>query len=258
VTTVSQNSPTPRIVCRFSCGAASAVATKLVLSEGQANVVILNAFIVEEHPDNRRFLADCEKWFDHPVTVLRDEKYGASVRQVWRKKRFMSNGLIGALCSVHLKHELLDAACLDGDIHVLGFTAEESKRFERFASKRPPGFSRAPLVEKNLTKADCLAMVERAGIRLPEMYRLGFNNANCIGCCKGGEGYWNHVRRTFPEVFAEVAQIEKEIGVNAYMFRNRQTGERYGLEALNPEAGRHDVSLPDCSLFCAMAEEEIQ
>ena len=51
-----------RIVSRFSCGAASAVATKLILAEYGAarDVQIINAFIEQEHPDNRRFLADCE------------------------------------------------------------------------------------------------------------------------------------------------------------------------------------------------------
>jgi len=53
---------TARIVCQFSCGAASAVATKLTLAKyGQTrDVQILNAFIVEEHPDNRRFLIDSQ------------------------------------------------------------------------------------------------------------------------------------------------------------------------------------------------------
>ena len=61
-----------RIVCHFSCGAASAVATKLALGlYGAGEIVIYNAFIEEEHEDNRRFLADCEKWFGHPITVLR-------------------------------------------------------------------------------------------------------------------------------------------------------------------------------------------
>src|SRR6185369_1626302 len=77
-----------RIVCHFSCGAASAVATKLILGEyDPSRVVIFNAFLVEEHTDNRRFLADCERWFNHPITVLRDQKYGASVHEVWRRKR---------------------------------------------------------------------------------------------------------------------------------------------------------------------------
>lgn len=52
-----------RTVCQFSCGAASAVATKLVLSAGTPNVLIVNAFIVEEHPDNRRFLTDIARHY---------------------------------------------------------------------------------------------------------------------------------------------------------------------------------------------------
>lgn len=65
-----------RIVCNFSCGAASAVATKLTLAQ-HPDALIVNAFVAEEHPDNRRFLADCEAWFGRPVTVLRDVRYGA-------------------------------------------------------------------------------------------------------------------------------------------------------------------------------------
>ena len=43
-----------RILCLFSCGAASAVATKLAIAEFGDRCVIVNAFIQEEHPDNRR------------------------------------------------------------------------------------------------------------------------------------------------------------------------------------------------------------
>ena len=242
-----------RIVCHFSCGAASAVATKLTLSEfDPAQVVIFNAFIAEEHEDNRRFLADCERWFKHPVTVLRDEKYGASAREVWRRKRYMK-GPFGASCSGQLKREVLDAACLPDDTHVLGFTAEEEKRAARFLATG----ARCPLIERGLTKADCLAIIERAGIELPLMYRLGYSNANCVGCCKGGQGYWNKIRRDFPAVFAETTQIEAEIGPGAYLFYDRETGVRYPLTQLEPNAGTHTEVLPDCSFFCALAEEEI-
>lgn len=52
-----------RHVCQFSCGAASAVATKLTLAHvPREDVLIVNAFIQEEHEDNRRFLTDCERW----------------------------------------------------------------------------------------------------------------------------------------------------------------------------------------------------
>ena len=43
----------------------------------------------------------------------------------------------------------------------------------------------------------------------PLMYDLGYPNNNCIGCVKGGMGYWNHIRKDFPEVF-EVGRSWKE------------------------------------------------
>jgi hypothetical protein len=250
----------PRVVCHFSCGAASAVATKLAIADyGHERVVILNAFIVEEHPDNRRFALDCEKWFQHPVTVLRDQKYGASAREVWRRKGFIKNGAFGAACSGHLKREVIEAACLDTDLHVLGFTVEEADRAARF--KPPAGIAPAhlfPLIDRNLSKPDCLAIIERAGIELPMLYRMGYSNANCIGCCKGGRGYFNKIRRDFPEDFNEIVQIEKQIGPTSYIFWHRDTLVRFPLDELRPDEGKHDEVVPDCSFFCAMAEEELQ
>lgn len=165
----------------------------------------------------------------------------------------------GARCTIELKRVLLDAFRTRDDQLVLGYTADRSDvaRFERFfdsGSDRPP---RAPLIERGLTKADCLAMVERAGIVLPEMYRRGFSNANCVGCVKGGEGYWNKIRREFPEDFAEVSAIQEEIGPGAYFFRDRKTGRRISLRELSPDAGRDDETLPDCSFFCEAAEDAL-
>lgn len=243
-----------RIVCHFSCGAASAVATKLALAEyGPDRIVIYNAFIVEEDSDNRRFLADCEKWFGHPVTVLRDTKYGASAREVWRQKRYIK-GPHGATCSSALKRDVIEAACTLDDRHVYGFTIDEPNwdRVRRFLDTG----GICPLIERNLTHADCLGMVERAGLVLPLRYRQGYTNANCVGCCKGGEGYWNKTRRDSPADFIAVAEIEKSLGPGGYLFRNRKTGVRFSLYDLDPEAGRHDEEVPECSLFCEMAEQE--
>src|SRR3984885_9247769 len=144
-----------RIVCHFSCGAASAVATKLTLANHpHERVVIYNAFLQEEHADNRRFLADCEEWFGHPVTVLRDEKYGASTHEVWKRRRFMVNGMWGAPCSMELKRAVLDAASLPDDVHVIGYTADP-KDIRR--SLRHPD-ALFPLIERGLTHNDCLAI----------------------------------------------------------------------------------------------------
>lgn len=251
-----------RVVCQFSCGAASAVATKLALADANSQlqiprleVLIVNAFIKEEDEDNRRFLADCERWFGHPITVLRDQKYGASIDEVWRRERYMK-GMHGAPCTMKLKRQLLDKVRRDNDLVVFGFTAEETDRFEDFCERFPQIHASAPLIERGLGKADCLAMIERAGIELPRMYREGFENANCPGCPKGGEGYWNKVRVVRPDVFQARMERQEEIGPGAYFFRDRKTGERYGLKDLRPDAGRHDEPLPACSFFCELAEQE--
>lgn len=251
--------PSPRIVCQFSCGAASAVATKLALSQHAGKEIeIVNAFIKEEHYDNRRFLNDCEIWFGRRVTVLRDDKYGASTDEVWRRKRY-TKGIRGAPCSKALKRDLLDSFRRPDDIMVLGYTAEEQARLDAFLDHHPSQVVMAPLIERGLGKADCLSMVQRAGIELPVMYRLGYNNANCIGCIKGGEGYWNKIRVDFPERFAQVAEIERQIGPSAYLFRDRKTGERFSLTDLPPDKGRHqDEPEISCSFHCEMAEADYE
>ncbi len=127
-----------RFACQFSCGAASAVATKLTLAQAKPDeeVIIINAFIKEEHPDNRRFLTDCEKWFEHPITVLRDKKYGASTDEVWRRNRFFKSRF-GAECSRALKRQVLDAIKHPEDINVFGYTARAAKSLPTCAPLAP-------------------------------------------------------------------------------------------------------------------------
>jgi hypothetical protein len=248
----------PRIVCNFSCGAASAVACKLILSEyDRSRVVIQNAFVKEEHEDNRRFLQDCERWFEHPIAVLVNEKYGGSTHEVWKKNRYIK-GLAGARCSKHLKRKILNSVSLPNDIAVLGYTREEQDRLDRFIDANNGCKILTPLIDKNLGKSDCLAIIERAGIELPMMYRLGYNNSNCIGCPNGGLGYWNKIRRDFPDQFYQIADIQDAIGPGAYFLRDNRTKERVRLRDLNPNVGRHeDEPEIQCSFFCEMAEQDI-
>ena len=60
-----------RIICWFSCGAASAVATKLALSmvDKEQELIIAYTEVKEEHSDNKRFLADCERWFGQKIEI---------------------------------------------------------------------------------------------------------------------------------------------------------------------------------------------
>ncbi|NMY81209.1 hypothetical protein HBO01_21225 [Pseudomonas rhodesiae] len=248
----------PRIVCQFSCGAASAVATKLALAQYGAthDVQIINAFLANEEADNRRFAQDCEAWFGRPITVLRDEKYGADATEVFRRERYMKNQY-GAPCTKILKRRLLDTWKQPGDVMVFGFTAEEVGRFEDFLERNPDRPSIAPLIERGLGKEDCKAMIQRAGIELPLMYRMGYENANCIGCVKGGEGYFRAIREDFPEQFEALCVIQDDLGSGSYLFRNRDTNVRFSLRDLGEGPVRRNEKIPSCSFFCEMAEADI-
>lgn len=244
----------PRRVVQFSCGAASAVAAKLTLAR-HPSAVVVNAFVKEEHDDNRRFLADVEVWLGVTAVVLRNEKYGGSAYEVFRKTRY-TKGMYGAPCTRALKRELLDAFREPTDIPVLGFTAEEQDRADNFLDANG-GVGEFPLIDAGLTKPDCLSIIDRAGIALPAMYLLGYNNANCIGCVKGGAGYWNKVRRDFPDRFEEMCVIEDTIGPSAYLMRDRKSGVRIPLRQLDPASGRHNATVPECGFACERVSEEL-
>nr|DAO16421.1 MAG TPA: phosphoadenosine-phosphosulfate reductase [Caudoviricetes sp.] len=179
-----------RLLCWFSCGAASAVATHTAIEINKKKhrfdeVVVAYTEVREEHPDNKRFLKDCEKWFGVPITVLRNEKYDGSIVNTFEKCRYMA-GIAGAPCTRLLKKEVRKSFEKPTDTQVFGYTIEEKRRLDRFIDANNNVKIWAPLIDFGLTKAECLEILERADIALPAMYKLGYQNNNCIGCVKGG------------------------------------------------------------------------
>ena len=241
-----------RTICWFSCGAASAVATKLALAEGPVEIVYCH--VREEHPDNMRFKDDCEKWFGQEIKVIRNEKYNGSIYEVFEKTRYLV-GVAGAPCTRLLKKEMRKKFEQPDDRQVFGYTLEEQDRVDRFIDANNDVNLWSILIEKSLTKQDCLAILERAGIELPVMYKLGYQNNNCIGCVKGGLGYWNKIRHDFPEQFERMANMERTI--NAKILKHN--GERIWLTDLPKDAGDYPTEQSiECGIFCHMAEEDIK
>lgn len=234
----------------FSCGAASAAALKLTLERfPNEEVRAINQPIAEEHPDNRRFLRDVADWCGIGIEEYTASKYpSGSAVEVWDRRKAMSFPR-GAPCTRHLKIEARQEweAINHPDWHVLGYTAEEKDRHDSFILTERENLIPV-LIDAGMTKAACGDFVRAAGIRLPAIYDHGFPNANCLGCVKAtSPTYWNHLRREFPEVFAERAEQSRRIGARLVRVKNK----RIFLDELDPEAkGRPMWQMPPCSLFC--------
>ena len=242
----------PRRIALFSCGAASAVAAKIAHKE-DSSTMLYNTEIAEEHPDNQRFRYEVERWIGVDVYVWRNDKYNASIYEVFEREKYIKNPH-GAACTARLKRSLYEEMFEPGDTMIVGFTSEEQHRLDRliYGVGIPNDVSvRAPLIERGITKSDCLAMIERAGIDLPKMYRLGFNNNNCIGCVKGGKGYWNKIRVHFPQQFERMRELEMRLGASLFSGDPRTT-----LTDLLPGQGSDNDPEMSCSIFCAMAESD--
>jgi hypothetical protein len=243
-----------RIVCWFSCGAASAVATKLALVQyAGREIVVARCIVREEHPDNDRFAADCEKWFGAPIVNLIAKEYDGSIYNVFDRRQFIS-GNKGAPCSMLLKKRVREGFQRPNDKHLFGYCAEEQGRWDDFLDANNID-AESPLIERGLTHADCLAMVQDAGIELPAMYRLGYHHNNCIGCARaGGQGYWNKIRDDFPEQFQRMAVVSRRLGARLV---NTSGNVHIFLDELQRGTGDYQTE-PEiqCGIFCEMAQKE--
>ncbi len=134
------------------------------------------------------------------------------------------------------------------DWHVLGFTADEKKRSDNFISGERANLLPV-LIEAGITKLECFNIIKSTGIKLPEIYALGYPNANCIGCVKAtSPTYWNHVRKMHPAVFEERAKQSRAIGARLVRVNN----VRIFLDELSPDAVGKPMKNMDfeCGIFC--------
>lgn len=241
------------IVVWFSCGAASAVAAKKTIEKygRDFRVRVVNNPVKEEDEDNLRFLKDVEKWLGVTIEFASNSKFPeCSAVGVWDKRKYMS-GPTGAPCTVELKKVARQQWEKENESHwhVLGFTSDEVHRHERFTSSERENVIPV-LIDEGLSKRDCFKILEEAGIELPRIYKLGYPNANCIGCVKASSPtYWNHVRKMHPEVFLERASQSRAIGCKLVLHK----GVRLYLDELPADAkGRPMKSLKavECGIFC--------
>jgi len=238
------------IVSWFSAGVSSAVATKIANPDR-----IIYIHIDDQHPDTLRFVHDCEAWFGKPVEILQSPykcvENACRYAGVGTGKGYI-NGIHGANCTRWLKKRVRKEWEIDNPgrhTYVWGFDAHERDRADR-TTKAMPEFDHVyPIIDR--TKDEVHGMLERAGIKRPAMYDLGYHNNNCVGCVKGGMGYWNKIRVDFPEVFAARARLERLVGASCI--------KGVYLDELDPESGRHEGPIvPDCGIFCEIEQRNVE
>lgn len=204
--------------------------------------------IENQHEDSLRFIKDCEKALGKPIQILRSPY--TNKENVIKTFRYI-NGPAGAKCTEVLKkrpRKEWEERHKDFDItYVWGLDIEEAHRAERLLESMPEFHHEFPLIERQLSKADVHGMFQRLfNFPRPKMYDMGYKNNNCIGCVKGGMGYWNKIRKDFPEAFERMAKLERELGhscINGVF-----------LDELAPGRGRiEDEIMPDCGIMCQLA-----
>lgn len=242
-----------RVISWFSSGAASAVMTKLALTDDAAVLPVQCALGDSEDGDNSRFSADCENWFGKPIAYIRGKF--RNIDEVFEKRKYHA-GINGAPCTGEMKFAPRLDFQLPSDMHLWGYTADAAdvKRFDRMVKTYPDMKQRAPLIERGLTKDACHAMLERAGIKRPRIYDMGFPNGNCIGCVKAtSPDYWSLVRLHFPEVFLRRAEQSRRFGSRLV----RVHDERLFLDELPADWPVTQATVPSCDFLCQIAEQDI-
>jgi hypothetical protein len=110
------------------------------------------------------------------------------------------------------------------------------------------------LIERGLTKAACLAMIEDAGIELPVMYGFGFQNNNCIPCVKAtSPDYWSLVRQQFPFEFYRMVALSRKLDVRLC----RIDGVRSFIDEIPDDWPTTNPIQPSCDFLCHIAETEM-
>jgi len=178
-----------KVICWFSCGLTSAVACKLAVEKyGKENCILIYIDIATAHPDNDRFIENCEKWIGVEIHRRRSLVYDDQF-EVCEKRKFI-NGASGSPCTLWLKKKVREQVekeiPFSHQVFGFEFVKKEINRAIRFSQQYPKTKPVYPLIEKGLNKEQCAYLILKNDIKMPEMYRLGFQNNNCICCVKGG------------------------------------------------------------------------
>lgn len=262
------------IIGWWSGGVTSAVACKSIIDiYGLDRCRFIYMDTQNEDKDTYRFLQDCQKWYGkeiETITALGD-KFN-SIEEIWVHYKSLNNAT-GAICSSTLKRDLRLKWQKENDYthQAFGFDLDEPKRVKSMAKNHKKANPIFPLWMLGLDKKDCIEIIQDAGIEIPKAYQLGFNNNNCLvtGCIQGGIGYWQKMKKDFPDRFDKMADMEHKLtnlkGKPVTMLKDQSNEAKANDNQLlflkpNPDypkikdismmKGREPQPLMECNGFC--------
>jgi len=237
-------------VCWLSAGVSSFIAG--YLAEDVDEFIYID--VADQHEDSIRFIKDCEKALNKEIQILSSKEYKSVEDCVLTFGGFKSAFNQFAPCTNWLKKRVRkewEYKHQDYEItYVWGFDLNEKHRAERTIESNPDTKHEFPLIDKGLSKQEVHGFFEtHFDFARPLMYDLGYPNNNCIGCVKGGMGYWNRIRKDFPDVFKARAELERKVGYSILK-------DCY-LDELDENRGNMNTEIfPECGIMCYMADKE--
>tara|TARA_R110002096_G_scaffold434250_1_gene655236 strand:+ start:141 stop:1106 length:966 start_codon:yes stop_codon:yes gene_type:complete len=234
-----------KIICWWSGGITSAIACLLAIRfYGKDNCRVIFIDTCNEHFDTYRFFLDCEDLYGIEIEIitgikdfkprlknykdifLKRAKYYQpnknvhyySIEDVW--KYWLSlNVNFGAICSTELKRGVREKWQAENTFmhQVFGFEFDKKEMGRALSMhlNHPKSKPIFPLLMKAYDKPKCIEIMQQLEIEIPQSYKDGLRNNNCLGdgygCVQGGIGYWQKLYRINKAGYLRRGRIEHEL-----------------------------------------------
>lgn len=255
----------------YSGGIGSWMTAKRVIAQhGKENVILLFTDTLIEDEDLYRFIDETVKEMDVEYVYVAE---GRTPWEVFKDVKYLGNSRL-AQCSHLLKQKPAEKWIKanykpDECVLYLGIDWSESHRVKSPTKNWLPYTVLFPMCEEPyLSKQDMLDELQRLGIDIPKLYKLGFSHNNCGGgCVRAGQGHFVNLLKQLPFVYQEWEENEQNVreflGKDVSMLRRTKNGERFNLtlKQLREEAQSDQVEQIDmfdiggCGCF-SLEEEE--
>jgi hypothetical protein len=221
----------------YSGGIGSWMTAKRVIAQhGKEDVILLFTDTLIEDEDLYRFIDETVKEMDAEYVRIED---GRTPWEVFKDVRYLGNSRL-AQCSHILKQKTADKWLKahfkpEEATLYLGIDWTEEHRKKAPVKNWAPYKVEFPMCEEPyLTKQDMLDELERLGIAIPRLYKMGFSHNNCGGfCVRAGQAHFLNLYKQMPDLYkyheAKEQEMREFLGKDVSILRRTRNGERINL-----------------------------